>query len=152
LPVTTPLQPPECPSVSACAQTGAHGTAGVRAFVFDDGFAAPPCHHGVGGMPDGHIVLIAARPAAVRAASYATVTFCLGQHAIRKLTIDGDRAVVVACPDGSYETGGHVLGRWVHNGVMAAVGFHGHNATNIDLAITVAPAHALDSPVPMTGG
>ena len=138
LPVTTPLQPPECLTVSACVATGSRGTGGVRAFIFDDGFAAPPGYHGVGGMPDGHVVLIAARARAVSAASYARLTFCLGQPAIRRLLINGDRAVVVACPEGSCETAGHVLLRWAHRGVLAGVSFHNVNATNIGLDIVVA--------------
>jgi hypothetical protein len=64
--------------------------------------------------------------------------FCLGQPAIRRLMINGDRVVIVTCPEGSYETAGHVLLRWAHRGVLAGVSFHGVNATNIDLDLAVA--------------
>jgi hypothetical protein len=48
------------------------------------------------------------------------------------------RASVAACPQGSYQTGGHVLLHWVHRGVLAGVSFHGVNATNIALDLVVA--------------
>jgi hypothetical protein len=130
-PSTTPLQSPDCGVLRGCVALG-------RLFVFDDGFVAPPGYHGVGGMPDGHVVIVAVRAATVTPGSAAQGLFCLHRPALRNLTIGADRVTFVACPEGSYETGGHVLARWVHHGVMVGVSVHGINATNIDLDLAMA--------------
>lgn len=135
-PASTPLQLPNCGRVSACVSQQTTPPA-FKLFVFDDGFGAPPGYHGVGGAAAGHIVLLAERSARVQPVGDGPL-FCLNQPAIRRLTIDGDRAAIAGCPEGSYETGGHVLLHWVHDRVLAAVSFHGVNATNIDLDLTVA--------------
>ena len=57
---------------------------------------------------------------------------------IGKQAIEGNRAVLVACPEGSYLTGGHVLLRWTHRGILVGVSFHGASTTNIELAIAEA--------------
>jgi DNA-binding MarR family transcriptional regulator len=130
-PAITPLQPPDCGTPRGCVAPG-------RLFDFDDGFVAPPGYHGVGGLPDGHVVIVAVRAATVSPGSWQALLFCLHRPVLRNLTIGGDRVTVVACPEGSYETGGHVLARWVHDGVMVGVSVHGINATNIDLDLAMA--------------
>ncbi len=67
-----------------------------------------------------HFVLIAVRAAAIRASD---AEFCLHQPTIGKQAIEGNRAVLVACPEGSYLTGGHVLLRWTHRGILVGVSF-----------------------------
>jgi hypothetical protein len=110
-----------------------------RRFLFQEiGIAVPPGYHGIGGAPDGHFVMVAVRARRARPATGDPELFCLAQPAIRKLLIEGDRATVVACPQGSVATSGHVLLRWVHRGILVAVSFHGINATNIDLDVAVA--------------
>jgi hypothetical protein len=131
-----PLQPPDCVTVSACVWQQTTRPAFKR-FLFDSEFAAPPGYHGLGVPGVGHIVLIAEQAAAAHSAN-AELMFCLDQAPIRKLTIGGNRATIAACPEGSYETGGHVLLRWVHRGVLAGVSFHGVTATNIGLDLAVA--------------
>ena len=135
-PSVTPLQLPNCGTVSACVWKVTTPPAS-QLFLFDDGFVAPPGYHGVGGMAAGHVVLLAERAAQVKPAGNGLL-FCLTQPALRTLTIDGDRATVAACPEGSYQTGGHVVLYWVHRGVLAGVSFHGVNATNIALDLAVA--------------
>jgi hypothetical protein len=135
-PSVTPLQLPNCGTVSACVWKVTTPPAS-QLFLFDDGFVAPPGYHGVGGMAAGHVVLLAERAAQVKPAGNGLL-FCLTQPALRMLTIDGDRATVAACPEGSYQTGGHVVLYWVHRGVLAGVSFHGVNATNIALDLAVA--------------
>jgi len=133
-----PLQLSSCLTVSACLSRS-NGPPAFKRFVFEvAGFAVPPGYRGINGAPDGHFVLLAVQAAAIRASS---AEFCLDQPAIKTLTIEGDRAVLVACPQGSYLTGGHVLLRWNHRGILAGVSFHGVNTTNIDLAL--AEAHHL---------
>ena len=130
-----PLQLSDCLTVSACLSQS-NGPSAFNRFVFEvAGFAVPPGYRGINGAPDGHFVLIAVQAAAIRASA---AEFCLYQPAIEKLTIKGNRAVLVACPQGSYLTGGHVLLRWVHGGILAGVSFHGVNATNIALALAEA--------------
>src|SRR5260221_464979 len=112
------------------------GPPSIKRFVFEvAGFAVPPSYRGINGARDGHFVLIAVRAAAIRLSS---AEFCLNEPTIGKLTIDGSRAVLVACPQGSYLTGGHVLLRWTHRGILVGVSFHGVNTTNIDLALAEA--------------
>lgn len=135
-PSITPLQLPNCGTASACVAVQTAPPA-FRLFDFSDGFVAPPGYHGVGGMAAGHIVLLAERAAAVKPAGTGLL-FCVTQPALRTLSIDGDPATVAACPQGSYETGGHVLLHWVHRGVLAGVSFHGVNAANVALDLAVA--------------
>jgi hypothetical protein len=130
-----PLQLSQCLTVSACLSRSS-GPPAFKRFVFEvAGFAVPPGYRGIDGAPDGHFVLLAVQAAASRAS---TAEFCLGQPAIEKLTIEGDPAALVACPQGSYLTGGHVLLRWTHRGILVGVSFHGVNTTNIDLALAEA--------------
>ncbi len=69
--------------------------------------------------------MLAVQARAVRASTGDVEVFCLDQPAIRKVTIERDQGTVVACPQGSAQTSGHVLLRWVHNGVLVAVSFSG---------------------------
>jgi hypothetical protein len=130
-----PLQLSNCLIVSACLSM-TKGPYAIKRFVFEvAGFAVPPSYRGINGAPDGHFVLIAVRAAAIRASD---AEFCLHQPTIGKQAIEGNRAVLVACPEGSYLTGGHVLLRWTHRGILVGVSFHGVNTTNIELAIAEA--------------
>jgi hypothetical protein len=138
---STPLQLPNCGTVSACLWRSTSPPV-FRRFIFEvAGFAVPPGYRGINGGPDGHFVLVAVQAAAVRASTGEAEVFCLHQPTIEKLTIEGNSAALVACPQGSYQTGGHVLLRWIHRGILVSVSFHGVNATNIDLAL--AEAHHL---------
>lgn len=128
---------PTCSPLTLSPQlSGDNACVVVEGFVVSwSGFFVPDTYKGVGGGPEGHLVITSAP----QGRTVEALT-CQGEIPQGSVMVQGHQAANYACPESSGIQGGHVGLRWSMNGATIAVSVHGDSATNRALALSLAQA------------